>query len=276
MTLNIVDDTETETTETVIVTLGAPINASLGATTVETVSIIDNEKNTAPTIPAGQTLSVPENSPLAPGVGTVIANDSDTVAAFNTVKFSLSSNPNGAFAINQTTGQVTVANPAALDFESNSSLIIGVTATDGGNLSAVQSVTVTLTNVNDAPVVTGGPFQITENSPVDALVGKISATDQDAGQTRTFAISGGDTTGAFAISATGEITVAKPNLLNFEITPQFTLTVTVTAANVQDVLRLVTFKSTSTTAGNRSIQMKITNIGGLDTNLASREIQLVK
>ena len=40
---NIIDDTEVETDETVIVTMGTPTNANLGTTTVHTVTITDND-----------------------------------------------------------------------------------------------------------------------------------------------------------------------------------------------------------------------------------------
>lgn len=57
----------------------------------------------------------------------------------------------------------------------------------------------------------------------------VAAGDPDAGQTHTFAITGGNTNGAFAIgSSSGHITVANSGALNFETTPPFALTVQVT------------------------------------------------
>ena len=54
-------------------------------------------------------------------------------------------------------------------------------------------------------------------------VGSVSASDPDAGDTLSYAITGGDPTGAFAIdSATGEITVADSSQLDFETTPSST------------------------------------------------------
>ena len=54
-------------------------------------------------------------------------------------------------------------------------------------------------------------------------------TDPDAGQAHTFAITAGNTAGAFAIDpSTGQITVANSAALDFETTPSFSLTVQVT------------------------------------------------
>jgi VCBS repeat-containing protein len=83
--------------------------------------------------------------------------------------------------------------------------------------------------VNEAPVVNAATFGVTENSANGTVVGTIAATDPDAGQTRTFSITAGNTNGAFAINAsTGAITVANSGALDIGTTPQFQLTVQAT------------------------------------------------
>ncbi len=68
-----------------------------------------------------------------------------------------------------------------------------------------------------------------ENTPNGAIVGSVAAIDPDAGQTLSFAITVGNTGGAFAIDAlTGQLTVASIAALDFETTPTFNLTVQVT------------------------------------------------
>src|SRR5438105_7677147 len=90
-------------------------------------------------------------------------------------------------------------------------------------------MTITLTNVNDAPVVNDQAFSVAENSANGTVVGTIVASDVDTGQTRTFTVTGGTGQAAFAVNATtGQITVANSAALNFETTPSFTLNVTVT------------------------------------------------
>jgi hypothetical protein len=96
-------------------------------------------------------------------------------------------------------------------------------------LSGTATVTVNLTNVNEAPVVNPATFAVNENSANGTVVGTVMFTDPDAGQTHTFSITAGNTGGAFAINAgTGQITVATTAALNFEVTPSFSLTVQVT------------------------------------------------
>lgn len=232
ITLNIVDDGLIEGNETVIVTLGTPTNATLGATTAQTVTIADNDNNAAPTIPAGQSFSIAENSGVGTLVGTVTANDADTVGPFNTLTFSLTNNPNNAFAINPANGQLTVATPSALNFEQSGSFNVGVTVTDGGNLSATQTVVVNVTNVNEGPsIVSNQSFSVAENSGNGSVVGTVAASDPDTAPpfgAKTFALTSNPNS-AFAINATtGQITVANSAALNFETTTQFLVGVSVT------------------------------------------------
>ena len=68
-------------------------------------------------------------------------------------------------------------------------------------------------------------FSVDENAVAGTVVGTVAASDVDAGQDRSYALSG---TGAgdFSIDGNGEITVATP--ADFETTDTYTLTVTVT------------------------------------------------
>ncbi|MGH8592219.1 MAG: cadherin domain-containing protein, partial [Gammaproteobacteria bacterium] len=194
-----------------------------------TVTINLSDANDPPVVTPA-TFSPAENSANGTVVGTVTATDLDVPA--QTLSFAITGgNTGGAFAINASTGQLTVASTAALDFETTPSFSLTVQATDNGvlPLSGTATVTVNLTDVNEAPVPTGGPFSIAENSPNTTSVGSVAAGDPDAGQTHTFAITGGNTGGTFAINTmTGAITVASSSALDFETTPSFSLTVEVT------------------------------------------------
>lgn len=101
-------------------------------------------------------------------------------------------------------------------------------ANDGTQNSAVANVAINIACVNDAPVVTPATFSLPENSAVGTVVGTVAATDVES-NTLTFAITSGNTGGAFAINAaSGQITVANAAALDFETTPQFSVVVTVT------------------------------------------------
>jgi hypothetical protein len=95
--------------------------------------------------------------------------------------------------------------------------------------SSDYTMTVDVTPENQAPVVGNQAFSVAEDSAAGSVVGTVVASDADAGDTLFYAITAGDPEGVFAIDvATGEITVADAGQLDFETTPVFNLTVTVT------------------------------------------------
>jgi VCBS repeat-containing protein len=100
-------------------------------------------------------------------------------------------------------------------------------ASDGQAQSAVAIATLQVACVNDAPVAATATFGVAENRAVATVVGTVSASDPDAGDTLSYAITAGNGSGAFAISGSGQITVANAAPLDFETTPQFVLTVMV-------------------------------------------------
>jgi hypothetical protein len=176
--------------------------------------------NEPPIVADTTTFTLPENSPAATVVGTLVASDPEGVAPAFAIT---AGNTGSAFAISGTTGQITVANSLALDFETTPVFTLTVTVSDGMNTLPV-TVIVNLTNIDEPPTITGGTFSIPENSPAATAVGTIAASDPEG--MLTLAITAGNVGGAFAISGTGEITVANSAALNFELTPVFVLTVT--------------------------------------------------
>ena len=92
-----------------------------------------------------------------------------------------------------------------------------------------KTMTINVTSVNDTPTITAATFSVPENSPVGTSVGSVVAADADVPHTLTYSITAGNSSGAFKIDATsGAVSVNDPYLLNFESTPTFNLTVTVT------------------------------------------------
>lgn len=94
--------------------------------------------------------NIPENSANGTIVGTVIATDPDVG---QTLTLSIvSGNTNGAFAIHPTSGQVTVANSGAIDFESSPIFNLVVQATDSWTPTASSTglIQINLSNVNEA------------------------------------------------------------------------------------------------------------------------------
>ena len=77
------------------------------------------------------------------------------------------------------------------------------------------------------PAVTASVFSIDENSANNTVVGTVVANDQDIGDTLSYAITAGNTGGAFSIDANGQIKVANSTALDFETNPTFSLTIQV-------------------------------------------------
>ncbi len=200
-------------------------DTSATATTTLSITSVNNPPTVTPV-----TFTLDENSTNGTVVGTVTATDPDLPA--QTLSYAITAgNPGNAFAINSSTGQITVATSTALDFETTPTFNLTVQVTDDGTpaQSGSATITVNLTNANDPPVVMAATFAIPENSANGTTVGTpVTFTDTDVGQTHTFAISAGNIGGAFAINASGQITVANNTALDFETTPAFNLTVQVT------------------------------------------------
>ena len=148
-----------------------------------TINLTDTSE---PPVVNPATFTVAENSPNGTAVGTVTFTDGD---AGQTHSFSiLGGNTGGAFAIDPSTGAITVANSAALDFETTPAFSLTVQVTDNGSQSGTATVTINVGDVNEAPVVHPATFTLNENTPNGTVVGTVTFTDPDAGQAHTFAI----------------------------------------------------------------------------------------
>ena len=192
-----------------------------------TITVSLTDVNQVPEILA-QSFSIEENSGNGEFVGTVIATDPD---AGQTLTYSIiSGNTNDAFAIDSQSGDLTVSNSAMLDYETTPVFILTVQVQDDGvgNLTAQAAITVNLTDVNEVPDIQNQSFTIIENSANGTLLGTVTATDPDAGQSLTYSITSGNTNSAFTIdSQTGELTVSNSAMLDYETTQVFILTVQV-------------------------------------------------
>ncbi len=129
----------------------------------------------------------------------------------------------GTVTLNPATGRFTYT-PAADYFGPDS---FTFRASDGTATSNVATVSITVTPVDDDPVLPPATFTVPENSPAGTVVGTVAGTDPDGDALR-YSIVGGNTDDAFTIHpTTGRITVADPGALDYEETRAFTLTVKV-------------------------------------------------
>ena len=228
------------------------IGASSGELTVADASLFDFETNpvlTATATAVNGTASatatitvtlndVDETIGLMDFTATIDENPSDnqvlgTISATSTespLTFSLSDQtPPGAFAINASSGELTVADASLFDFETNPILTATVTAVDGA-VSETATITVTLNDIDETIGLMDFTTTIDENPSDNQVLGTISATNTEPALT--FSLSDQTPPGAFAINASsGELTVADASLFDFESRAVLTATVTATATN---------------------------------------------
>ncbi len=214
------------TQPTFSLTVQATDNGSPARSGSATVTVTLNDINDPPA-PAGGPFAVLENSTAGAIVGTVAANDPDSGQSHS---FAITGGDGAtAFAIDPASGQITVSGNVALNFETKNAYSLTVQATDNGTpaLSASTTITLSIVDVNEAPSIADTAFSVAENSANGTVVGSVPVTDPDAGQSHSYAILSGNTGGAYAIGAGGQITVANGGVLDYETPGMRTLTLTI-------------------------------------------------
>lgn len=192
-------------------------------TEVATITINVNDLNDNTPVPQGFTKNIDENTATGTMVGQVTATDAD---AGSTLTYEITSgNEAGAFAIDETTGEIKVADAGKLDYETVKGFILSVKVSDGTQ-NEMTTVTINLTNLNDNhPVVDDAVFGVEENAAIGTSVGTVHGSDGD-GDTLSYSIVSGNEDGAFSINAaTGEVTVADSSLLDYEAKTAYVLNV---------------------------------------------------
>ncbi len=182
--------------------------------------------NSAPAFPATEDgrREIAEDATGGAAVG-------DPVAAtdFNndTLTYTLSGTDAALFTVGTNDGQLRVATGAQLDFETKRTLRVTVEVTDSANslgdpdndaIDDRQSVTITLTDVNEAPVVSGNDSpSVSEN--LNRVVATYTATDPER-DTLTWSVSGS----TFWISQRGQLHFATPP--SYEDGANYSVTIT--------------------------------------------------
>ena len=204
--------------------LSISVTDSAGLTASNTVPIYLTKAPTLPVI-GPQAFWLQENTVNGTSVATVFASDQNPGAS---VTYNITGGDGlDAFTINNV-GVISVADSTKLDFETHPVFNLTVTVTNSLGLSASNTITIKLTDVPEAPTIAYQVLQVLENSANGTVVGGVVAYDQDAGDTKTFNIIGGNDFAAFSINSAGVITVADSTKLDYETNPTFDLIVRVT------------------------------------------------
>ncbi|MXP27200.1 hypothetical protein GRI39_14365, partial [Altererythrobacter indicus] len=178
-----------------------------GKSVTQDVTITVTDTNEAPEITSGGSVSLDENTTA---VLSVVASDSDG----DSLSYAIAGGADGALFTINAAGELSFKaapdfeNPADSDGDNVYDVIVSVS---DGVTTTQQSVTVTVNDVNDAPVLTGpSGLSLAENTKT---VGTITASD-DEGDDLTFSLTGGVDADLFTINAT-------TGALSFKVAPDY-------------------------------------------------------
>ena len=217
----------------------------------------------------------------AVGASTGITASATDPDAGSTVTYSLN---DARFAIDASSGIITRSGTGTLDFETQSSINLTVTATSSDGSTANQAFTLAVLNspepvaFNATPDANPAVNQITQNAAAGTAIGiTAAATDPDAGSTITYSINDS----RFAINAsTGVITRSGTGTLNATSEPSVNFNVTATSSDgstdthafsvaVTGGTTPVIFEARVATAGD-DVEQK--GSGAMSTNVSDLEL----
>ncbi len=231
-----------ETVKAYSLTVRVGDGTNLSAPEILTINVQDANDN-SPEISSGQSFTLDETSLNSTVVGAVIATDFDTNTVFENWTI-VSGNTDDIFGIDGSTGELIVIDNAKLDYESRTSYDLVLRVSDGINLSPINIVTVEINNIIDEiPIVNPGQaFSLNEDAVNGFLIGTLSASTSDIGSTlEDWIITGGDPNSVFSLnSLSGELTVLKSSLVDFELNEIIELSVTVSSGMNTSVPEIIT------------------------------------
>ena len=243
-------DHETNATYTVSVSVRDGKDAAGGTDTTFdddiTVTITVTDANDPPEFdPNTATREVAENTAANTNIGAPVrATDADN----DNLTYTLEGTDPGSFAIDESSGQLKTKSP--LDHEDKESYTVTVKASDGKDGVDTIEVTITVTDVNEAPSFDSATARrnVPENTAANLPVGPaVSAKDPDDGDSLTYSLGGTDSASFGINGSTGQITVGTGTRLDFETKPSYSVTVTVTdSLNLSDTITV----SINVTEGN--------------------------
>ena len=147
---------------------------------------------------ANEGYAIDENSANGTSVGHVIATDPDIA---DILSYSIiGGNTNSAFAINAGTGEITVNNSSALNFEATQSFTLTVQVDDGNGKTDTDSLTILVNDVNDAPIAFDNTVTFNEDTTYTFTVADFNFSDADGDTLASVKITSLETVGSLRLS----------------------------------------------------------------------------
>ena len=202
---------------TIVATVGTGATAETDEQTI-TIDVTDLN-DTTPIFTSGTTATIAEGTAFSTTTAVYTATATPDVDG-DTIAWTLTGDDADLFNINSSTGKVTFATATTPDYESGrTSYRFDVTATVGTGSTAqtaTQTVTLSVTNLNEAPIIstnsgTDIALSVLEGTTTQTPIAKIVASDGD-GDSLSYSLSGADAAD-FSIDANG--------LLKFAASPSF-------------------------------------------------------
>ncbi len=163
---------------------------NLSAPSANSASASATTLHYAPTDIALDNASVPENQPWGTLVGNLSSTDPDAGDSFTYSLVSGSgSEDNASFSIAGT--QLVTAE--MFNYEAKNSYSIRIRSTDAGGMAFEKAFVIAVSDVNDPPTdITLDNASVPENQPAGTVVGTLSSTDEDAGDSFSYSLVDGE------------------------------------------------------------------------------------
>ncbi|EMI56388.1 cadherin domain-containing protein [Rhodopirellula sallentina] len=199
-----------------------------GATIEQVFVVTVTAGNQAPTTITLDNASVAENAAVDTIVGVLGTTDADASDTFTyTLVSGDGDTDNASFSIDGNN----LVTAAAFDFETQSSYSVRIRSTDSGDAFVEQSFVISVTDINDVPVaVVLDNATVSETATVGAVVGGLTTTDEDSGDSFTYSLVSGDgdtDNASFAIDGDNLITAT-----TFDIDTQSTYSVRIQSSDL--------------------------------------------
>lgn len=234
------------------------VTDSTGAQATQTIAVTVNDvvetpPNQAPVITSAASVNAAENQAIAADVQATDANG-------DTLTYAIVAGADAAlFTIDSATGVLSfIAAPnfeAPADGDADNAYQVLVSVSDGIAPPVTQALTITVTNVNEAPVLApSAAISVAENQ---TAVTTVIGTDPD-GTALTYSISGGADASRFTINAT-------TGVLAFVSAPDYEAPADANLDNVYQVI--VSASDGSPTAASQTVSVTVTDLDETPANL---------
>ena len=184
-----------------------------------------------------QSFTIEENTAIGETVGSVAINNPATTNPYEI----LSGNEDGIFALDASTGAITVV--GELNYEDETlakNYQLEIQVTDDNDQTYSKEIAIALTDVSEAPIFNSQGFVISENSSDGKVIGTLTASDDESGSSVFYFIVSGNDTGIFSLGAvTGEITVNDASQLDYGTQTEYELLVEVFDTDLQSTTEIV-------------------------------------